>query len=241
NTLLSLEKERVLPRLAIVPVALLSAVAVPARLGPGRAAFASIDTTRADVVVVPFNPERDLRYYLEIKTSPERRKEGFAAAKEANAFAAKGQYRAALASYTRAEKLLPALGDWISVVAAGVAASVGDTAEVNRRLSEQDSLIATDWGWRTRVRALRAANDSRRALELAQAAADADGSPRRRSQAWVAIGEIKLEQGDMAAARQAFTSAIDAWPYSDPAMDATRFLADLPGLQAEHYLRIGRT
>src|SRR6185503_18557338 len=41
--------------------------------------------------------------------------------------------------------------------------------------------------------------------------------------------------------RSAFTAAIDAWPYSDPAMDAARVLAELPGLQSEHYLRIGRT
>ncbi len=229
-----------LSRLAIIPVALISAVAVPARLGPGRAAFTHLAERQPHVLAVPFRGDRNLGYYLEIKVSPERRKEGLAAAKQGNALAAKAQYKAALASYERAEKLLPNLGDWMSVFAAGVAASAGDTAEVNRRLAEQDSLIATDWGWRTRVRAYRVAGDRAAARELAQSAAEANGSARRKAQAWLTIGELNLEQVDTASARRAFTAAFDAAPYSEPAMDAVRALSALPGLEAEHYLRIGR-
>ena len=229
-----------LSRLAIVPVALLSAVAVPARLGPGRIAFTHLDATRAPVVVTPFRADRDLAYYLAIKVSPEKRKEALAEAKRANAFAAKNQFQAAVASYDRAASLAPSLADWLQVFAAGAAASAGDTAQVNKRLSEQDSLIATDWGWRTRVRAYRNANDRGTALQLAEYAAQTDGSARRRAEAWLAIGDIRLQQGDTAAARSAFATAMDAWPYSDPALEAARLLIALPSLSADENLRIGR-
>jgi tetratricopeptide (TPR) repeat protein len=233
------ENQRVISRIAIVPVALITAVAVPARLGPGRIAFTHLDATRPPIVIAPFRADRDLGHYLALKVSAEPRKAGVAEAKRANTLAAKNQYQAALQAYDRAARLMPILGDWLQVVAAGVAATAGDTVQVNKRFAEQDSIIATDWGWRTRVRAYRNANNRRAALQLAQNAAEAEGSPRRRSEAWLAIGDIMRELGDTAAARTAFSKAMDAWPYSDPALETARLLSAFPNTPEEN-LRIGR-
>jgi soluble lytic murein transglycosylase len=150
------------------------------------------------------------------------------------------QYTTAVTSFESAARLLPNLGDWIGAFAAGVSATVGDTADVNRRLGTLDSLLRVDWAWRTQVRAYRNANDIARATRLAEGYAELAGSSRRRSEAWRAIGEMRLETGDTASAVIALTKAMDVWPNSDAALEAARLLSPLPGITAQHQLRIGR-
>ncbi|MGH7466539.1 MAG: transglycosylase SLT domain-containing protein [Longimicrobiales bacterium] len=184
---------------------------------------------------------RDLSYYLEIVTTPAQREKGLAELKRAIAHAEARQNSSALQSFDRAAALLPNLGDWVSLFAASVAATAGDTAEVTRRLEKLDSLLLVDWAWRTHVRAYRNANNDSTAMRLADAAARTPGSPRRRSEAWRAQGEILLLRADTVAAALALSHAIDAWPYSDAALEAARLLSALRGLHPEHHLRIGRT
>ena len=217
---------------------------LPAQLDKAgvRAVLDSAGRIVAHAFGFPDRPDsRDLRYYLEIEVPRLQREKGIAELKRAVAFAEAGKNNAALQSYDRAAALLPNLGDWVSVFSAGVAATKGDTAEVTRRLEHVDSTLFTDWAWRSRVRAYRNANDAAGAMRLADAAGRLPGSPRRQSEGWRALGEIQLQQGDTAAGASSLTAAIDAWPYSDAALEAARLLSELRGLHPEHHLRIGRT
>jgi soluble lytic murein transglycosylase len=183
---------------------------------------------------------RDLAYYLDLRVDAAQRDRGIVVLKRAISQTEAKQYTTALKSYESAARLLPNLGDWIGAFAAGVSATVGDTADVNRRLTTLDSLLRVDWAWRTQVRAYRNANDVAGATRLAESYAELAGSPRRRSEAWRAIGEMRLEAGDTASAVVALTQAMDVWPNSDAALEAARLLSPLPGITAQHQLRIGR-
>ncbi|MEX2282422.1 MAG: transglycosylase SLT domain-containing protein [Gemmatimonadota bacterium] len=183
---------------------------------------------------------RDLAYYLDLRVDAAQRDRGIAVLKRAISQTDSKQYTTALKSFESAARLLPNLGDWITAFAAGVSATVGDTADVNRRLSTLDSLLRVDWAWRTQVRAYRNANDIARATRQSESYAELAGSPRRRSEAWRAIGEMRLETGDTASAVIALTQAMDVWPNSDAALEAARLLSPLPGITGQHQLRIGR-
>lgn len=186
------------------------------------------------------NPGKGLDHYLAIRITEDQRTQGLAEAKRAVVLSTERQDSAALAAYDRAVQLLPNLGDWLALFAAGVAATQGDTAEVTRRLEGLDSLLLLDWGWRTRVRAYRNAQDLKGALQLAEVAAHAAGSARRRSEGWRAVGEIRVEQKDTAGARAAFTQSMDVLRNSDIALESARQLSELGGLDALQQLRIGR-
>ncbi len=183
---------------------------------------------------------RDLGYYLGLRVDSAQRERGVAALKRAITQTESKQYAAALKSYDSAAKLLPNLGDWIGAFAAGISATTADTVDVNRRLNALDSLLRVDWAWRTQVRAYRNAHDLTAAIQSAESYASLAGSPRRRSEARRAVGEMRLELGDTAAAIAALTEAMDAWPNSDAALEAARLLSLLPGITAPHQLRIGR-
>ncbi len=235
---------RLISRHHVTAIAFAAASDLPARLGMGgvRAVYDSASRWAANAFGFANRPDPyDLGYYLDIDVSREQQQKGVAELKRAISLTDAKQNTAALQSYDRAAALLPNLGDWVSVFAASVAATQGDTAAVTRRLERVDSLLFTDWAWRARVRAYRNANDAVTAQRLADAAGQLAGYPRRRSEAWRTLGEIQLLQGDTVGAAASFTRAIDAWPFSDAALEAARLLSELPGLHPEHHLRIGRT
>ena len=205
----------------------------------GEAAVRAPVTLATVVQSAPRSGGRDLGYYLGISADPEKTRQAVAAVQNAISLAEKQKYSAALDEYDRALTLLPALGDWLRVFSAGVAATAGDTAEVNRRLTSLDSLLLEEWAWRSRLRAHRNAYDRAGALRIAREAAE-QGSARRRAEGWRAIGEIELQRGDSAAAKVAFANTMRAWPYSEVALDAARALSGLRDVSAYDQLNIGR-
>ena len=186
-----------------------------------------------------FGAEKDLTYYLSLPVDADQNARGLALAKRAAGFIESKKYDAAIEAYDRAATLMPNLGDWLRLFAAGVAATQGDTAGVTKRVAGLDSVLIEDWAWRTRLRAYRNAEDRAGALRLARAATR-EANSRRRAEAWRAIGEIELEQRDTAAARNAFDQSMAAWPFSEIALDAARQLGGLRGLTPEQELQIGR-
>ena len=224
-----------------VTVFLVAAALFPARTGNDpRQPDLPIGRRVAPFAWARTSDARDLGYYLDLRVDSAQRERGVTALKRAITQTDAKQYSAALASYESAAKLLPDLGDWIGAFAAGVAATKGDTAGVNRRLSLLDSLLRVDWAWRTHVRAYRNANSVTHAIRLAEGYSVLEGSIRRRSEALRQIGELRLESGDTAAAIAAFTRAMDTWPNSEVALEAARQLSPLPGITPAHHLRIGR-
>jgi soluble lytic murein transglycosylase len=235
------EESGVISRHHVTAIVFAAAAVVPAQLHHGRVLDRMGPWTASRLGNAMRAEPRDLAYYLDIEITPAQREKGLAELKRAVTQAESRQNSTALQSFDRAAALLPNLGDWVSLFAASVAASAGDTAEVARRLQRVDSSLLAEWAWRTQVRAFRNAHDAAGALRIADAAARLPGGPRRRSEAWRVQGEIFLQRADTAAAAQAFSHAIDAWPYSDAALEAARLLSQLRGLHPEHHLRIGRT
>ncbi len=181
-----------------------------------------------------------LRRYLEVATGAGDRERGLAEARRAAALAASGEGREAIASYDRAARLIPQLGDWMDILAADVAAQAGDTAEVMRRLEGKDRILARDWGWRIEMRARLNAHDLAGAERVAESAANGSTEASRRAEAWRAVGELRSMRGDVDGARAALRRAIEAAPSTTAAVEAARVLGQLAGVTAEDRLRIGR-
>ncbi|HUG40244.1 MAG TPA: transglycosylase SLT domain-containing protein [Longimicrobiales bacterium] len=138
-----------------------------------------------------------------------------------------GRPERALAVLDSAAATLPWFEDWIHLFAAEVAAAAGDTAEVRRRLTRTGPDLVSERGWPLRMEAARASGDGRAARQAAMdAARDAD-SAGRRAFAWVWLGDLRLEAGDTALAREAYRSAIQAAPGATVAVDAARGLSRL--------------
>lgn len=181
-----------------------------------------------------------LRRFLAVAPHTGQRERGLAEVRRGLALAKAGTIGEALAAFSRAEQALPQLGDWIQIFAASAAAQVGDTAEVRKRLADADPVLAREWGWRIRVRALQTARDTRSALLAAEAAANGLDDAGRRAEAWAVTGELRLLLRDTAGARAAFRRAMEAAPMSEGALTAARVASTIPGLSPEEHLRIGR-
>ena len=177
--------------------------------------------------------------YLRVNETLNDRQKGIAELRRASALAEQGKYEESLAAYDRAQALLPAISDWIRVYAAGVAASAGDTAGVERRFREIDA-AQREWAWRTRVKAYEVAGDSARARLVAAEIGRTADSARRRAEALTVAGSLLLAAGDSANAREMLRQAIQALPNTDVAYAAAQLLIELPGLTPQDHLRIGR-
>jgi soluble lytic murein transglycosylase len=169
-----------------------------------------------------------------------RREQGVAQVRRARALVEQRRFAAAVLVYDTAATLLPVSGDWIQVFAAAAAAGAGDTAAVRSRLADVDRDLAEDWGWRTEVRARRAAGDLTGAAAAATRAADRLDTDARRAAAWTQVGEIRRQQGDLHGARVAFIRAMNAAQGSPAAMDAARAMSAMPGLSPADRLLVGR-
>ncbi|MGH7578348.1 MAG: transglycosylase SLT domain-containing protein, partial [Longimicrobiales bacterium] len=101
--------------------------------------------------------------------------------------------------------------------------------------------LAREWGWRSRVRAYRAAGDLSSARRLARAvSSDSLDDSAHRAEAARFAGEIALLERDTAAAIRELRRAMDLAPYATAAVDAARRLSDLRPLTPEDRGMIGR-
>lgn len=146
----------------------------------------------------------------------------------------------ALAAYDRGAALVPDIATWIHVAAAEAGAAIGDTAEVRARLARVEPEISRDWSWAIRVDALRAAGDPAGALAAARAATTSASGASRRARAWATVAALADSAGDVDTARGAYREAMRLAPGTLAAIDAARYLSDLPGLSAADRLAIGR-
>lgn len=143
------------------------------------------------------------------------------------ALAAAGQSIVALSSFDRAAEELPWMADWAHYYAAELAAAAGDTAEVRHRLEAVGPGLLAERGWRLRVQATRQAGDIAEARRVALDAAGGAGSTGARAAAWTLLGDLRLEGGDTARAREAYRSAMEGAPGTVAAVDAARGLSRL--------------
>ena len=177
--------------------------------------------------------------YLRVNKRLNDRQRGIAELRRAAVLTEQNKHEEALAAYDRAADLLPAIRDWIAVFGAGAAASAGDTSGVERRFAGLDDDLR-EWAWRTRVRAYEQSGDSARARQLATEIGRTAGAARRRAEALNLAGALLLAAGDTANARESLRQAMVALPNSDVAYSAAQRLIELPGLDAQDRLRIGR-
>lgn len=184
--------------------------------------------------------ERDLARFLTIAPGAGDRERGLAELRRARALSETGGTVAALAAYEQAAEHLPQLEDWIRLFAADAAAATGDTAAVSENLAATSPELARDWGWRIRVRGLRNAAAPAEALRAAEAAAGELGETDGRAAAWAVAGDLRIERGDTAGARDAWRRAMAAAPGSPGAVDAARGMSRLSGLAPEDQLRVAR-
>ena len=152
-----------------------------------------------------------------------------------------GDVAGALEAFDHAASLAPALGDWSRALAAETAADAGDTATVRRLLAAMDPELVRERGWRALVKARRKAADPTGALDAALQYARELPSAAARAEAWVQVGELRLQLGDTADARAAFRTVLETAPQTRVAVDAARTLNGLPGIGPEDRLLIGRT
>jgi soluble lytic murein transglycosylase len=143
------------------------------------------------------------------------------------ALGAAGQTLVALNSLDEAARELPWMADWVNYFAAEILASSGDTAVVRRRLEVAGSAVSWPRGWRIRVQAARRAGDLPQARRLALEAARGAAPAATRAAAWAVLGDLRLEGGDTAGAREAYRSAMEGAPGSTAAVDAARGLGRL--------------
>lgn len=181
-----------------------------------------------------------LSQYLEVAQGADRRELGLIELRRALALQQTGDHAGALAAYDTAARLLPGLGDWISLWTAELTAAAGDTAATRARLADLDATLAERRGWRLPIRAALAARDRTRALRIAERAAGYLDAASDRATAWRIAGDIHADRGDTAAARAAWTRAIEAAIGSSAAVEAARQLSNVRGLTAGDQLRIGR-
>lgn len=144
-----------------------------------------------------------------------------------------GDTPAALAAFDSAAALLPWFDDWTQLLAAEAAAAGGDTAALRVRLAASEPGLARDRGWRLRVDAARKAGDPLAARRAALDATTTLSSAGDRAAAWSVLGELRVEAGDSARAREAFRSAMEAAPGSVGAVDAARGMSGLSPSAAE--------
>jgi len=180
------------------------------------------------------------RYLARADRSEATHERGVAQLRHADALTAQDQHAKAVEEYDNAVKLLPLIEDWITVFAASAAASAGDTAMVRTRLASVDTALAVDWSWRSRVRALRNANDAPAAITMAERAAGGLKSTARRAAAWTLAGTLRAERGDLNGARTAFIRAMNTAPTSSAAVDAARQISELAPLTPADQLIVGR-
>jgi soluble lytic murein transglycosylase len=168
------------------------------------------------------------------------REHGLVQLRRARALAEQRRFAEAVLAFDTAATLLPQIADWIQVFAASAAAGTGDTAAVRQRLADVDAGLATEWAWRTEVRARRAAGDRAGAAAAAERAIGRVTSDVRRAAAWTLLGEIRTERGDVHGARTAFIRAMNSAPASTAAVEAARAMERMSALSAEDRLLIGR-
>jgi soluble lytic murein transglycosylase len=145
----------------------------------------------ASAVAAQAGAPRELPLYMTLSRDTAGRGEGIALVKQAIQHHADKRYTEAVATYDRAAPKLPQINDWLSVFAASSASFTGDTAEVARRLSKVDDVLAA-FAWRSRIRAAAEAGDRGKALEAARAATNS-GSPARRADAWSFVMDLGPE------------------------------------------------
>lgn len=183
---------------------------------------------------------RSLARYLEVAEDLGDHARGFGELRRAAALREAGKTEDALAAYDRAAELVPQIGDWVQVYAAGAAANAGDTAQVRERLARVGPELARDWGWRQRLRAHLNARDLPRALQLAESfAEDAALSANRRGEAWARVGEFRLQRGDSSGARAAFLRSMAVSP-GGSGIEGARQLSGMKNLSPSDRLQIGR-
>jgi soluble lytic murein transglycosylase len=141
--------------------------------------------------------------------------------------ASAGQSLVALASFDRAAEELPWMADWANYFAAEAVASSGDTAEVRVRLAAAGPGLRAARGWRLQLDAARAAGDIMEARRIALDAARSATSTSARAAGWALLGDLRLEGGDTARAREAYRSAMEGAPGTVAAVDAARGLSRL--------------
>lgn len=177
--------------------------------------------------------------FLNIDSAAGDRARGIAQLKRAIKLQNAGQHREAIAAFDKAAPDLPRVADWLTAFAAASAAHLGDTTEVRRRLAAVDEVVATQWAWRTRVRAFEKAGALQRALAIAKAATE-NGTSSKQAAAWLRVSELQRDLGDRAAQRAALLKATQTAPESEAALDAARTLTSFDDLASPEHLQVGR-
>ncbi len=180
------------------------------------------------------------RKYVALVPATDARNRGIAELNRAAAHSRAGESADALAAFAAARGLLPPIADWITIEAAGAAATAADTAAVRTLLAAADAEVAREFGWKHRVNGFRKAGSPRLALAAAEAAAAEPGSAGMRAAAWAEAGLLRNTLGDAAGAREAFSRAMSAAPGTTAAVDAARNLSEMDGITASDRLQIGR-
>jgi soluble lytic murein transglycosylase len=184
-------------------------------LGPGRLGDVRIQ-----------DGSEGLDRYLELGATGSREK-GVEYLRRGLTLGAAGQTLVALSALDRAAEELPWMADWTHYFAAEVLAPSGDTAEVRRRLEAAGPALTAARGWRLRVRAARQAGDLTQARRIALEAARSAVPAATRAAAWALLGDLRLEGGDSAKAREAYRSAMHGAPGATAAVDGARGLSRL--------------
>jgi soluble lytic murein transglycosylase len=151
-----------------------------------------------------------------------------------------GNASAASAAYTRAAELVPAFAPWSRMLMGSAAARAGDTAAVRRHQAAADAALVREWGWRARVDAALAANDSSGAARIAAAAAMEMQDTARRASAWTRAGAIHAAARRNADATATLRRAMDESVAAPAAVEAARLLSGMPALTPDDQRRIGR-
>lgn len=172
---------------------------------------------------------------------PEDRVRGVAALRHGRELARAGDARGAERAFREAARVLPPFRGGALLLAAGAAATAGDTASVRRLADEADDGTGRDQGWRVRADAFLRAGDTARAAAAAERAAPGIATPGLRAEAWRTVGTLRLATGDAAGALAAFRRAMAAAPSSAAARDAARSAMEMPGLTPGDRLLAGRT
>ncbi len=183
---------------------------------------------------------QDYARFLRVARGAGARERGLVQVRRGLALARADRTVAALAAFDTAADLVPAISDWIALYAARAAAATGDTAEVDRRLGMAGADLdgAFGWGLRAKVRAEGGADGAAAAL-AERAAPKLDGGSER-GRAWVVAGDLRLDAGDTAAASSDYRRALHAAPGASSGVDAARRLSEMPGIDADDRLAIGR-
>ena len=179
--------------------------------------------------------------FLALTPPAETQARGMAELRRAASHARADEPADALAAFASAAQLLPDIAGWIALEAAAVAAAIPDTSAVRTLLEGIEPELAREVGWRHRVNALRRAGNVAHALAVAEAAANEMSPASRRAAAWVELGQMRTDLGDVAGARDAFRRAMATAPGATAAVDAARLLSESPDLSADDRLQIGRT